>query len=92
MVGYKQYPNLNITREQDRDNTHILMTSVRKDDDWESSHGGDRSCPAENADGATLRECVAFDIVSDHENDQICNRAKSDDAGVLQRIQSAQER
>lgn len=68
------------------------MTGVREDDDGEAGEGGDDALPAEPVDGAAVREGVAFGVVVDDEDDEVCDGYEGDDGGILETVEAAEER
>lgn len=72
--------------------SYVLMTCICKYNDWERSKRRDRTSPLEDSNCSTLGHGVASDIMRHHKNDKICNRKQCNNAGVLQRVKTTQER
>jgi hypothetical protein len=68
------------------------MACVCEDNDWERSERGDCTSPLKDPDSSPIRYGVAFDEVCYDKNHKICNRKQRNDAGVLQRVKTTQER
>lgn len=71
------------------DRKHILMASVCKYNDRECRKSGYRTCPSEHSDFALVLQGITLDEVSEDKNDQICNRAESNNARIFQRIKTS---
>lgn len=67
------------------------MARVGKDDDGEGGEGRDGAGPFKYTDCAARGEGVAFDVVSDYEDDEVGDGEEGDDGGVLERVEAAQE-
>lgn len=68
------------------------MAGVCENNDRKGCQCRDWTCPLKDSDISTLGQGIALDEMRYDENDEICNREQCDDAGILQGIQSAQER
>lgn len=65
------------------EDTHVLMACVCEYNDGESSQDRNRASPLEDSDVSAVSESVALDVVGYDENNEIRNRAQSNDARVL---------
>ena len=63
--------------------THVLVASVRKDNDGEAAEGGDQTTPADYANVAAVFHGVAHDEMRQHQNHQVADGDESNDARVL---------
>jgi hypothetical protein len=70
---------------------HVLMTCVGKDDDGETSQDRNDTLVRHDTDIALETHVIAFCKVVNNQHDEIANRDKSNDAGVLERVESAEE-
>jgi hypothetical protein len=67
------------------------MTCICKNDDWKCCKRIDCAGPLEDTHSASIGQRVSFEEVRYDKNNKICNREESNDAGVLQRVKTAQE-
>jgi hypothetical protein len=68
------------------------MTCVRKDNDWERRERGYWTSPMEDSNSSSVGKSVSFDEMRKYEDNKICNRKQSNNAGVLQRVKATQKR
>lgn len=67
------------------------MTCVGEDDDGEAGQGLDRALPVDVGDRAAIGDGIAFDEMGKNENDEVANCYKCDNAGILERVEAAEE-
>jgi hypothetical protein len=72
--------------------TNVLMTCIRENYDRQICEECYRSRPVYHGDVSSIWEGVSLDEVEENQNDKIANCNESNNTGVLERVQSPQER
>jgi hypothetical protein len=67
------------------------VACVSKNDYGECRERRHRSRPLKDADGTTISDSVALDVVGDDEDDKVGNGKEGHDAGVFEGVEAAQE-
>ena len=71
---------------------HVLMTCVGKDDDGETGQNRNDALVRHDTDVALETHVIALCKVVYNQDDKITNRDESNNAGIFERIESAEER
>ena len=82
----------NSASDKRKEKPYVLVAGVCEHDDRQASQCLNRAGPGEYPDFASILECIAFNEVVDNENYEVPNRNERDDARVLERIQTTEER
>lgn len=75
-----------------RDAAYVLVARIGKDDDGETGQDRDDALVGHNANIALETHVIALCKVVDNQDNKITNGYESDDAGVLERVESAEKR
>jgi hypothetical protein len=67
------------------------MTGICKDDDRETTESSSSAAPFHVSNIASICHCVSFSKMIGDEDDEVSNRDQCNDAGILERVEFAQE-
>ena len=79
-------------QNEHREAAYVLVTRVGKDDDGETGQDRDDTLVGHNANIALETHVITLCKVVDNQDNKITNGDESNDAGVLERVESAEKR